>query len=712
MNLLNRSKSSSMARWQALCMAACALGVVVAATAQEPAKKTEPAPAKAAAPAATETTYDNWITLSAGYAAVSDDGAAFSRRQQVPADEVFGGIESLHYEESTGKDGQFELNGRGIADNGDYALDLKLADPNKGYIRLGVEESRTWDDPSGGYIPLTGAWRESADEEQYLDRGNAEIEAGLTVPDLPQLTLKYQHQFRDGQKSSTIWGDSTDSKYVRGIVPTFLDLDETRDVVSVDATDTFGNTELGLGARYEMDDLDNSRNVTRSTGTSNKRNVTLADAVDTELFDAHAATDTLLSKKYRLTTGYLFSTLNSDIGGSRIFGADFDADYDPMFSKRQYRDEGYYDLQGGSAVKQYVMNANLLATPWDNVALIPALRIEKLDADGDARFIETNVDSNKVTHADDLEAFNERGLVDVTEELEARYTGIKDWVLSASGEWTEGSGDYSETEVEHETQEVDMDRDTDDTRLVQKYTAGATWYALKRLSLASQYYHKIADNEYEHVTDPTTGSSDQYPGYITDYTIDTDDVNVRATWRPFSALTSVTRYDLQLSDVRQDGTSVDESESAETTAQIISESITWTPLASVYLQANVNYVRSSTYTPANDVTGTNAANRVTPSRNDYWNFSQVAGLALDQKTDLQLQYSYYQADDYTDDSAVSTPYGADIEEHAVTAALKREISARLQATLKYGFYTSHDRTSGGNNDYDAHLVTTGLQYRF
>jgi hypothetical protein len=32
--------------------------------------------------------------------------------------------------------------------------------------------------------------------------------------------------------------------------------------------------------------------------------------------------------------------------------------------------------------------------------------------------------------------------------------------------------------------------------------------------------------------------------------------------------------------------------------------------------------------------------------------------------------------------------------------------------LRYGFYTSRDETSGGNNNYDAHLIYSSFRYRF
>jgi len=90
----------------------------------------------------------------------------------------------------------------------------------------------------------------------------------------------------------------------------------------------------------------------------------------------------------------------------------------------------------------------------------------------------------------------------------------------------------------------------------------------------------------------------------------------------------------------------------------------------------------------------------------------MAGIALDDKTDFQAQYFYYRANNYTDNSLYSLPYGAGAEEHGVTASLSRQLTKNLRLTVRYGFFTNHEVTSGGHNDYTAHLVSSSLQLRF
>ena len=55
--------------------------------------------------------------------------------------------------------------------------------------------------------------------------------------------LRVRHQFRDGRKDSTSWGDLTIPGYgIRKIVPSFWDIDETRDIFALDVKHTLGGT--------------------------------------------------------------------------------------------------------------------------------------------------------------------------------------------------------------------------------------------------------------------------------------------------------------------------------------------------------------------------------------------------------------------------------------------------------------------------------------
>jgi len=98
--------------------------------------------------------------------------------------------------------------------------------------------------------------------------------------------------------------------------------------------------------------------------------------------------------------------------------------------------------------------------------------------------------------------------------------------------------------------------------------------------------------------------------------------------------------------------------------------------------------------------------------NDYWFVNSTITFVADDKTDIAAYYSYYLADNYVNNSAFTQPFGAGAEEHTIGATLTRKLTERMRLKLRYGFFTYHDETSGGYNDFDGHLVYSSIQYLF
>ena len=256
-----------------------------------------------------------------------------------------------------------------------------------------------------------------------------------------------------------------------------------------------------------------------------------------------------------------------------------------------------------------------------------------------------------------------------------------------------------------------IQRQTDDSRFFQKYSAGARCTPARRVTLDAGGYYKINEYSYSHKFDDTLNNSgNRYPAYLVMRDFETYDGNLRLTLRPWQNVTLVSRYEYQLSTIhtKPDPISVlSEVESSKMTSHIVAQDVSWSPWSRLCLQAGFNYVLSDTRTPASDYT-----QAILNAQNNYWTLNFSSGLVLDDKTDLNLRYFYYRADDYSNNSSVGVPYGTGAEEHGITATMMRRLAKNLRLTLKYGFFHYDDETSGGNNNYQAHLVYSSLQYRF
>lgn len=649
-------------------------------------------------------TYNNWVELSFGGLFTSGSKAQAESRQRMK-EGAFGGIEDLHYQGNINKDTTFSVDGRALFDLEDYALGLEIRKEKLGYLRFNYEQFRTWYNGDGGYYRPGDIWYPlpGSDEALGLDRGLISFEAGLTLEDAPEVTFKYTHRFRDGQKGSTSWGLSHPgfTTVTRGLNASFYDIDETADIFELDVKHQIKKTDVGVGLRYETGELDNSRNIIQWPTEPTERHVTDRQGTEYDYFSVHAFSETWIKPSLFFSSGFLFSTMDSDYSGSRIYGDDFNVGYTPNVLNAL----GYYDLAGGGQANDYVLNLNLMSLPQKNLTVTPSLRVQKRDWAADSAGFETTgtaapLFSTSSTDGDSL---------DLTERLDINYTGLTNWVLYVRGEWTQGEGDLTETGgIE---QIAPITRQSEDERFFQKYSIGARWYPARKVTVDVGGYYKFNQYDYDHTVDSTgNASGNRYPAYLVMQEFETYDGNLRLTLRPHQKITLVTRYEYQLSTVNTDpdpASGVSGTESSELTSHIVGQNISWIPWSRLYLQAGINYVFSETTTPASDYTQS-----ILDAQNNYWTVNLNSGFVVDDRTDLTLGYFYYRADDYKDNSTVGVPLGAGAEEHGITATISRRLSERVRVNLKYGYFHYEDQLYGGNNDNEAHLLFASLQYRF
>jgi hypothetical protein len=650
--------------------------------------------------------YNNWIDLSAG-GFLTGGNKAQAQEQHQTSTGAFGGIEDLHFQGDVAKGTTFTLDGRSIFDNHDYDLSLGLSREKLGYLRFSFSEFRTWYNGDGGFFPPSGLYFPGSDSVLGLDRGEISFEGGLTLDKKPQVKFKYTHTFREGDKSSTSWGlTHPGGDAIRGLSPSSYDIDEHSDTFQLDVTHHIKATEFGVGFSYESGKLNDALKIDQFPGEPVEQKITNQQGTSYDLFNAHAYTETWIKKNLFLSTGFSYSDLDNTFTGSRIYGSDFDVNYVPSAQSGF----GYYGLNGASRLDEYVMDVNLMAKPWPHLSIVPSVRVQKEDTDANFTGIETLADNA----ATPFNGNSNAGLLDVRERLDVTYNGFTNWVLYARGEVTEGDGNLNENGGLVQVNGIGVppiQRETDDNRFFQKYSIGARWYPLQRMTLDVGGYYKLNDYNYNSPVDSTPNNGpNRYPAYLVVQNFETYDGNLRLTLRPLQNVTLVTRYEYQLSTIhtKPDPISgLDEVESSKMTSHILAQDVSWAPFSRLYLQAGFNYVLSDTRTPASDFT-----QAILNAQNNYWTLNFSSGLVIDDKTDLNLAYFYYSADNFQDNSNVGLPLGAGGQEHGVNATLTRRLSKNLRVMLRYGYYHYEDQTFGGHQDFFAHVIYTSLRYLF
>src|SRR5204862_4819430 len=105
-----------------------------------------------------------------------------------------------------------------------------------------------------------------------------------------------------------------------------------------------------------------------------QRFITQRDVNNGDLFSGHAITETRISDWLWFTAGYSYTTLGSDIGGSRIIGTHYDSNFGEPVPTLQPFDHGFVNLAGTSQVDEQVFSANLLWAPFKDLNILLGFR--------------------------------------------------------------------------------------------------------------------------------------------------------------------------------------------------------------------------------------------------------------------------------------------------------------------------------------------------
>lgn len=653
-------------------------------------------------------TYSNWVDVSVGGFSAHGNRSQASRQHQNSGN-AFGGISDLHFQQAIDKITTFSIDGRGLFNEHDYKLSLGVEREKVGYVRVSLSEYRTWSSGDGGFYPPGNEWYPFSPNALSLDRGSFSFEAGTTSEKYPKLTLKYTHGYRQGEKGSTIWGITHPAvDVVQGLSPSIYDIHERTDAIQLDISHHIKSTQLGGGIHYEFGNSDNALRITQSPGEPTQQRITDRQGNRYDLFNFHFFSESPLQKKLTLTSGFSYTDLHSTFTGRRIYGSEFDAVYAPNAAAGF----GYYDLSGTARLHEYVMDLNLLYRATPTLTVTPSLRAQQEIIETEAISVETLGANAPV----DLTGKADSNPLNIRERLDVTYTGVTNWVFLLRGDWTEGSGDLRESGGLSTIGGIgipSVNRKTDGSTFFQKYSASARWYPSRVAVVGLGGYLKIHQYDYDQLSDSTSNSGasgNRYPAYLALQRLKTYDGNAQLTLRVLKNVTTVSRYEYQTSSIhtRPDAASqLDEVESATLNSHILSQDISWTPWPRLGLQTSFNYVLSSLQTPVSHYT-----DAILESRNNYWMVSFTPTWVVDDKSDLSVRYSYYQASDYQNNAVAGVPYGTGAREHGVTAILTRRITKNLQLLTKYGYYDASDSAFGAHADYHAHLIYSTLRYRF
>lgn len=650
------------------------------------------------------------VAVGGGGAFLDGDRASFQQNTRHHKD-GFGGIEEFSVTRLS-DDSLLRLDASASLGDADYRFTARWEKFDTFFIEASLRKFRIFYDGSGGYLRPRDFAFPWFDEDLALDRTFFSVELGTLLPDRPQWRLRYEHNTREGTKNSLRWGDSNLAGQPfspRGLIPAYLAVDEVREVFSADISQQTEQANWKLGGRFEHTELNNRHVGRRRAFEAQDRYVTTYDGTQSDIFSGHGFYERIVNERLRVSAGGFITSIDSALAGSRIYGESPNAAYNATYARRQNGDIGFYGLAGNAHLRQHLANLNVVFDPIPGLSIRPSLRYERLQLVAGESHTDTDwtgATSNAALRP--VEASNRNQWNEVVEDLELRCTRLPDLTLSARVQLNQGTGNLVEQSILLPNRTAIIDRDTDYERLGQRYSVAATWYLRPGLTLAADANRRIKTADYKHLRDSTSNatptSRDRYPAYIVDQDIDSRDVGLRLSWRPWSVLSLVTRYAYQnaLLDTSFDG--LGEIRSGELRRHVITQSALWHPTARLYLSGAAHLSFDQLAVPEHRLT--------MKGENNYLSGNLSAGYALGKVDDLHVDFNHHRAANYQDNSTVTLPLNMSRRVQSGFLTWVHRHSDRLATTLRYGFAINRDIAFAGLNDYTAHLVYGKVQYAF
>ena len=646
-----------------------------------------------------------WVTLSPafGWVHVSGDQKKF-REQEWMREDWNAGLEKFYARDRVSSETTFTVEGHALRD--DYAFALTLEKNSFGFIRGGFSQFRRYYDDTGGYYDFLNPPSRDLNRDLHLEVGRAWIDLGFTLFDPGRIVLGYEYQFRDGSKSTLEWGNFGGLGGIQGVggknlYPAAKDIDERVHILKLDLTHNIGGWEIEDNARVEFFDL----RTTRRTVESFTFGPEPQSLVHTKESAGHVqGINTLRAEKQIndwlfLAGGYLYSRLEGDASFDQVT---LDNASIPAPGTFWYSD--FINLQQ----RTHSFSLSGLITPGDNLAISAGVQNEWTHQEGMGR-----------VHLDEGDPYDPAGFVleaptldsnldkrQVAESLMVRYSGIPYTTVYAEGRLSQQR--VSEVEQESEGSER-FDRDTDAAMDRRDVRLGFTISPWQRLSLSASARKRDTDNDYRHRTDASDLGGAGYPAFIRSRDSEGNELQTKLVLKLAPRWRAQLGYRLALVDYETETDGIaglvrgGEVLAATHESKTYSLGTTWVPTPRLHLSTTVSM---------SDVR-TDAERNNHPSliayRSLVYTLMSSGTLALNEKTGLHASY-YYSSSDFKENPASdAVPLGLDYVRHGLIAGVKRELTPKVTAHLRYGFFLYDEPTARRDQGYTAHGVFASMR---
>lgn len=650
-----------------------------------------------------------------GGAIVKGNARVFQEHRWMP-EGWNGGLERFELLQQVDERTRVTAAGRLLRD--DYRLTLQLDRQDLGFVRGGFEQYRKYYADTGGYFSDFSPSAFTLDRDLHLDLGRSWVDVGLTLPHWPRLTLGYEHQYKQGEKSLTSWSPVIQADATRNLFPTSKSIDEETHRLKFNLDHEIGGVRIEDDFRGEWTRLRTSR--TNDVLSPPESDTLFFDRVQEGQDHFQAANAVRMERQFTPwffgSGGYLYSHFDAE--GSFSLDEIY-VSGTPGFARRWRSPAIVLERDA------HVGNLNGQFGPWDGFTASLGIQSEwnrqrgfgdasfDYDQAGGGFFVQPTIQSSAIDRAA------------LTEHVGLRYARIPRTVLFAEGRLQQESlGQFEE----QPGGDYPLRRDTDASSELWDFRGGFNTSPWRKISLSSHYRRIEKRTRFDHRMDVVPSPFGDFPGegysaFIRDRDTKTDEVEARLSYHWTAWLKTAFSYRLTSSEYWTatdpvagfdpvtflpipgyvtPGTRV---LAGNYNAHIYSVNAAVRPVRRLSLNTTFSFHDARTVSEANGVAS------VAPYRGQTHSVLASGNFAWNARTDLLFSYGFSDARYGQDATVRGLPGPFEYEQHGVTAGLRRRISEHVTAALRYGFFLYDEPSSGGFNDYTAHMVFATVNLR-
>ncbi|NOS69580.1 MAG: hypothetical protein HOP33_06590 [Verrucomicrobia bacterium] len=665
--------------------------------------------------------YEFIVSPVAGFISVRGNESKF-REHAWQHDGWSGGLESFSITERISPDSKYTLTGRALTD--DYRAGLLVEKQDFGFARFGFEQFRKYDSDTGGWYKDYATNSFAPERDLYLDIGRVWMDVGLALPDRPRIVLGYEHQYRTGDKSTLQWGPAGNTfppdlnPDSRAIVPSFKNIDERVHILKLDFDYETGGWRFEDNFRGEWTDLRTRHDdVTSYTFSTPSTPASVLAYTERQGWRSFQGVNTFrVERQFKdwlyTSAGYLYSHLTGDADFSLNT---FDPSGVPVFGIFEKVEEASRRIVLNS--ESHVGNVNAMLGPWRGLTLTMGVQGDWTRQDGTATGFFTNYAPSLpfLNLGGDETFLSDLDKASLNESASLRFTSLPFTTLFAEANLQQERIRQSEDAAyEHA-----FSRDTEARSGSWDARAGFDTSPRSWVKLGSHYRWRNKSTTYDDgLSSGDPADINGYPTFISARDATTHEVESRLTLHPCAWLKTTFTHRLVATDthVETDPAIADDNSALQVSpggrmfagnydAQVFSFNLTMTPWR------RLHWFNTFSYQDISSISMHERSSAVVPYCGDVYSINTHAQFVLTAKTDLNAGYTFSRADFRQNNFTDGLPLGIAYQLHGVNFGLVSRCSSKLTASVRYGFYSYNEPSSGHMNDYTAHAVFAMLTWK-